>query len=87
MRSLFTLLLLACAAVQAAAAEPAGMLVNAQIRTMDPDRPNAEALAWGADGRILAVGDADELAANWPDIDAIDAGGRFVIPGLVDAHG
>ncbi|MGK7295512.1 MAG: amidohydrolase, partial [Candidatus Wenzhouxiangella sp. M2_3B_020] len=47
----------------------------------------AEALAWGADGRILAVGDADELAANWPDIDAIDAGGRFVIPGLVDAHG
>ena len=87
MRSLVPLLLLAFAAAQTDAAEPAGMLVNAEIRTMDPDRPNVRALAWDAEGRIVAVGGPDELTQRWPEIDAIDAGGRFVVPGLIDAHG
>ena len=87
MRYLLILLLPALVAAQAAAADPAGMLVNAEIRTMDPDRPTARALAWDADGRILAVGDSGELKRRWPDVDALDAGGRFVVPGLIDAHG
>ncbi|MFU8878047.1 MAG: amidohydrolase [Wenzhouxiangellaceae bacterium] len=85
MRLLSVLLLLLVAAP--VAADPAGMIVNARIHTVNPDQPRAQALAWDADGRILAVGDGDELRRRWPDVAATDLGGRTVIPGLIDAHG
>jgi len=85
MRLLSVLLLLLVAAP--VAADPAGMIVNARIHTVNPDQPGAEALAWGADGRILAVGDSEELRRRWPDVAATDLNGRTVIPGLIDAHG
>jgi len=37
------------------------------------------------DGRILAVGGEDLLAGHDP-TGVIDAGGRTVLPGLIDAH-
>jgi len=69
------------------AAQPAGLVVNGKIRTMDEDTPVVEAMAWGLDGRILAVGASDELVAKWPEAPVTDLEGRSVIPGLIDAHG
>ena len=39
------------------------------------------------DGEIAAVGPSDEIARQMPaDAQAVDAGGRVVLPGFVDAH-
>lgn len=54
---------------------------------MCPDNPVAEAVAIGADGRILAVGCADEAAsAAGGGAVRIDLGGRTAIPGFFDCH-
>ncbi|MGW0550301.1 amidohydrolase [Streptomyces altiplanensis] len=62
------------------------VLVNARIHTVDPRLPRAQALAV-RDGRIAWLG-ADSEAARWtgPDTEIIDAGGRLVLPGFIDAH-
>ena len=59
-----------------------GALVNARIHTLDAANPVATAIAWDAEGRITAVGDEVAKAGT-----AIDAKGRTVVPGLIDAHG
>jgi len=69
------------------AAQPAGLAVNGQIYTMDPDQPLVEAIAWDGEGRIVALGGADALAGRWPDAPVTDLEKRTVIPGLIDAHG
>lgn len=62
------------------------LLANATILTMDSARPRAPAVAI-ENGRIAAVGDADELLrARDRDTEVIDLGGRCLIPGFVDAH-
>ncbi|MCX7889818.1 MAG: amidohydrolase family protein, partial [Rhodobacteraceae bacterium] len=62
------------------------VLTGGAIRTMDPARPRATALAARA-GRILALGtDAAMLALAGPGTRRIDAGGRLVLPGFQDAH-
>src|SRR3954463_2228565 len=62
------------------------VILDADIRPMNPAQPLAHALAVN-DGRILAVGDA---AAVQPFIGAqtrvIHAGGHTVLPGLIDSH-
>ncbi len=61
-------------------------LVNADVRTLDPRSPRAEAIAW-RDGRILAVGRRGEVeAAIGEAADIADAQGRTVLPGFIDAH-
>src|SRR5690242_19622467 len=59
-------------------------IVNARIRTLDPGRPFASAVAVRA-GTIVAVGEdvSDETDAR---TDVIDANGAALIPGLVDSH-
>jgi len=37
-------------------------------------------------GKIAAVGKSDEIARDWPAVEAIDARGKVVCPGFVDAH-
>ncbi len=60
------------------------LIVNADVRTMDSRTPKAQAVA--IDGSVvLEVGPA-EIAANYPDSDVVDAAGRLVLPGIVDAH-
>jgi predicted amidohydrolase YtcJ len=68
------------------AADGERLLTAARIHTSDPALPLATAMVWGADGRIVAVGDADALAARHPDAERIDAGEATVIPGLIDGH-
>ncbi|AVR95132.1 amidohydrolase [Pseudoduganella armeniaca] len=46
-----------------------------------------QALAFDAAGRIVAVGSAADVAAKAPGYQRIDAQGRTVLPGLIDAHG
>lgn len=62
------------------------MLVNARIHTSDPARPEAQALAWDTQGRIVSVGTLEEVRAAHPGAREVDAGGRAVVPGLIDAH-
>jgi predicted amidohydrolase YtcJ len=61
------------------------LLVNADIRTMDPARPRVSALAMSR-GVITGTGEAGELRAANPGAEVVDLGGRVVIPGFVDAH-
>ena len=64
---------------------PARMIVNADVATLDPLRPRASAVAL-RDGLVLATGSEEEVRAAVPGAEEIDAGGRRVIPGLVDSH-
>ncbi|MEM9522990.1 MAG: amidohydrolase [Pseudomonadota bacterium] len=62
------------------------ILFNGRITTMDPDRPEVTAVAIAGD-RIEAVGsDKDMRARGASGAEIIDAGGRRVIPGLIDSH-
>ena len=63
------------------------VLTATRIHTSDPQQPLAEALAWDENGRVLAVGGAKKLLARYPQATRIDAAGKTVIPGLIDAHG
>ena len=62
------------------------VLLSARIWTGDPARPEAQALAVRG-GRILAVGSDGEISKlRGPGTAVIDARGRRVVPGLIDAH-
>lgn len=61
------------------------IITNARVYTMDRERPQSEAVAM-RDGKIIAVSSSRELE-YLPDVTRrIDAGGRAIIPGLIDAH-
>ncbi len=62
------------------------LLVNGRIKTMDRDKPFAEAIA-ARNGIVVAVGSNDEArAAAAPRSEQIDLAGRTATPGLNDAH-
>lgn len=62
------------------------ILHNARITTMHGARPSADAVAVQG-GRFVAVGSAREvMSRRGAATRVIDAGGRTVIPGLVDSH-
>jgi len=63
-----------------------GVLVNARIRTLSEAQPVAEALAWDAAGRIVAVGTREEVLGKAAGATPHDAKGATVVPGLIDAH-
>ena len=58
--------------------------INGKIFTSDPTRPYVSAFA-AEDGRITAVGSAEEVLTDAPG-EIVDLEGRTVIPGLIDAH-
>ncbi|MYS43793.1 amidohydrolase family protein, partial [Streptomyces sp. SID5998] len=62
------------------------ILTGARIRTLDPDRPSAHAVAV-KDGRIVAVGDAADVP-DWrgAHTEVVDLAGATLTPGLVDGH-
>lgn len=76
--------LLACTGVVQAQVK---VVTGARVHTLDPARPLVEAMAWDEQGRILAVGDARDLLARYSGAKSLDATGKTVIPGLIDAHG
>ena len=60
---------------------------NGKITTLDPDTPEATAIAI-VDGKVAAIGtDADVMRLHGEDVEkVIDLQGRRVIPGLNDSH-
>ncbi|MEX2520736.1 MAG: amidohydrolase [Paracoccaceae bacterium] len=62
------------------------VLRNGRITTLDPIRPEAQALSI-RDGLIASIGtDHEEMKLVGPATQVIDLGGRRVIPGLNDSH-
>jgi predicted amidohydrolase YtcJ len=63
------------------------ILWNGKVATLDPARPEAQAVA--ARGSLIAAvgGDREILALAGPQTRRIDLAGRLVLPGLIDAHG
>ena len=58
-----------------------------RVRTLDPARPLAEAIAV-RDGKVLAVGTREEVhAAAGQEARVVDLGDATVVPGLTDGHG
>lgn len=59
---------------------------NADIHTMDPAKPHAQAVAID-EGKIIAVGDDAAIKAlAKSSTKQIDLGGKTLTPGLIDAH-
>src|SRR5215472_17474900 len=62
------------------------VLHNANMHTVNPKEPHAQAIAISR-GRIAAVGsDADVLHLSSALTKRIDLGGKTVLPGFIDAH-
>jgi len=81
---LFAIVSPACAQQQRPAADL--IVTNGIVRTMDTNRPQAEAFAVIRD-RIVAVGTNAEIDAwHGSETAVIDAGGKLVLPGFNDAH-
>lgn len=79
----------ACGTPQPGARERSASLIvhNARIYTVDPSRPEAQAIAVAGD-RIVRVGTDDEvLKLRAEATHIIDAAGAAIVPGLHDAHG
>ena len=77
----FLYLLPACTTKQ-----EADLLVhNATIYSVDSSFTIYEAMAV-KDGKITAVGTSDSLLSIFTAKETIDAGGKFIYPGLIDAH-
>lgn len=90
MRILFftaiTSLLLSCNADKKAGVQKADLLVyNATIYTVDSSFSITEAMVI-AEGKILATGTKAELQKEYEAKDSLDAGGKFIFPGFIDAH-
>jgi predicted amidohydrolase YtcJ len=86
MRKLLATLVISSWAVVAHAQTADLVVTNAKIVTLDPASTIAQALAV-REGRIVAVGGNDAVEALvGPATRRVDAGGRTVIPGLIDSH-
>lgn len=73
-------------ATPALAESPTLILHHAEIWTVDPGRPRAQAVAVAGE-RIVRVGSEREvMALRGPQTQVVDLEGAFVLPGLIDAH-
>ncbi len=80
--SLSTLLFISCQQPK----ETADLLVfNANVYTVDDTRPKAEAFVI-KDDKFIAVGNLAELSNAFTFTDSVDAQGKTIVPGLIDAH-
>ena len=78
---LFSLIITACSQK-----EKADLLVyNATIYTVDSTFTTAEAMTI-KDGKILETGKAADLEQKYDIKEKLDAGGKFIYPGFIDAH-
>lgn len=62
------------------------IIINGRVKTFDPDRPSAEAVAV-RNGRVLKAGSRAEIEAlKGAATEVIDAGGGSVLPGFSENH-
>ncbi|MBY6191865.1 amidohydrolase [Microbulbifer agarilyticus] len=79
---LIAILTLACSNIQAAT-----LIHNiAGYHTTSDGHESFEALVFD-DGKVLATGKLADLREKFPEANVRDAGGRTLLPGLIDAHG
>jgi predicted amidohydrolase YtcJ len=86
MKQITFFLLLAAALAACNHKEKADLLVyNATIYTVDSAFSTAEAMVV-KEGKILATGKTAELENNYEAKEKLDAGGKYIYPGFIDAH-
>lgn len=79
---LFLILIIASCTAQ----EKADLIItNANIYTVNNNFAKAEAFAI-KDGKFIAVGSSEEIQKNFIAQQTIDAQGKTIVPGLIDAH-
>ncbi|WP_028376132.1 amidohydrolase [Leeuwenhoekiella sp. MAR_2009_132] len=61
------------------------LVINANIYTVDAQFSKAEAFAV-RDGKFVAIGLSDSLQAKYSANEVLDAQGKTILPGLIDAH-
>src|SRR5688572_23633799 len=61
------------------------LIYNARVYTVDSAFSIAEAIAI-KNGKIAAVGTTKDLSDKYDAAEKVDAGGKFIYPGLIDAH-
>jgi predicted amidohydrolase YtcJ len=61
------------------------LVVNAKLYTVDPSGAGGTAFAVH-NGRFVAVGESAALTARYRALHTIDAGGKAITPGIIDAH-
>ena len=62
------------------------LIVNANLVTLDPERPRAQAVAV-RNGKILEVGSSERILRSADDeTKVVDLHGKTVVPGLIDSH-
>ncbi|WP_340155992.1 amidohydrolase [uncultured Winogradskyella sp.] len=61
------------------------IVTNANIYTVDNDFSKAESFAV-KDGKIIAVGSTSEIKDKYKAIDTLNANGKTLLPGFIDAH-
>ena len=62
------------------------IITNANVITIDPTGPRAEALAI-SDGKFVAVGSTEDVSRlSSPNNKVLDLSGKTVLPGFIDAH-
>jgi predicted amidohydrolase YtcJ len=72
--------------MSASGSESSVSFISGVIRTLDPERPVAEALGI-VDGRVTVVGSTDEVLAATPaGVPVVDLAGGAVLPGFIDSH-
>ncbi|MGO4379188.1 amidohydrolase [Pseudoduganella sp. RAF53_2] len=84
-----TLIVAAAAALAATAAHAGTVIENANGYTLNAKNQLVRftALAFDDNGRIVAVGNAKDVAKKAMGYKRIDLQGKTVLPGLIDAHG
>lgn len=86
MRKYLAILVISCWATSAHAQKADLIVTNAKIVTLDSASTIAQALAV-REGKIVAVGGNDAMEGLFgPATRRVDAGGRTIIPGLIDSH-
>ncbi len=84
MKKLILLLLvmnLACTKMEKADS----IVINGNIYTVNPSFEKAEAFAI-KNGKIIAIGTSEEIKNNYAPQKTIDAQGKTIVPGFIDAH-
>ena len=61
------------------------LVYNATIYTVDSAFSTTQAMVI-KDGKIVATGTSDELNKAYDPKEKLDAGGKFIYPGFIDAH-
>ena len=85
MKKILTLLILAATISCSKKEQADSIVINANIYTVNTNFDKAEAFAI-KDGKIIKVGTSLEIQENFETLNVIDAKGKTIVPGFIDAH-